>query len=501
MSLHEDIHDELAATAGHLPAGYIETKAFALVTQARLIDAVKLLAGKVLPAGSGALSARLDPSSIAAAQGLTLELVPPLTPTQNELDIVLTPSFSVSVQIFISSDHGQVISELLIAFHDIRIHLRAQSNSLILEGVDFQAHRSITRSVDADKYLASAGIDPLEAARIEGHLAYGVVSQAASLSLAKRTEWPLSSLFPAVDFGASVRLIRLANGAALGIVPTDNVTLVASARCICTDDGGLQHSATSIVSTNPNPQVNDEFGKVMLGGPLPDGKDPLTDFGSRYVGSGAAGIYIPRAFASSMTMTAMPAIKFIASDNGWIGFRAEATVGFKNFRLDFDIAKGGITVDIDLDISVGAYCDMEVFKGVRLPIGWAIINPANGSPTANIKLGFYPSVDSNGTVKLKSTLIRSDMGTYVAVVIGIGTALKLLGVTAWLGFLVDVVLSAIVSNGLPIALKKAIREEMSNGEWKLIDGLPVWDPKRKLSPAAPFSVRPDSLLASVRFDG
>lgn len=197
----------------------------------------------------------------------------------------------------------------------------------------------------------------------------------------------------------------------------------------------------------------------------------------------------------------MPAIKITASDNGWIGFRAEASVGFKNFRLDFDIVKGGITVDIDLDISVSAYCDMEVFKGVRLPIGWAIVMPANGTPTASIKLGFYPSVDSNGTVKLKSTLIRSDMGTYVAVVIGIGTALKLLGVTAWIGFLVDVVLAAILSNGLPIALKKAIREQMSNGEWKLIDGLPVSDSKHKLFPAAPFNARADSLLASVRFEG
>lgn len=284
MALNEDIHDELVAAAGPLPAAYIETKAFARVTQARLIDAVKLLAGKVLPAGSGALSARLDPASIAAAQALTLELSPPVTPTQNELDIVLTPSLSANVEIFISSDPNKVISELSIAFHDIRIHLRAQSNSLILEGADFRTQRSITRSVDADQYLADAGVDPLEAARIEGHLAYGVVSQAASLSLVKRTEWPLSVLFPAVDFGTSVQLIRLANGAALGIVPTADVTLITSSRCTCADNGGLQHSTTTIVATAPaDPQPNDEFGKVTLGGPLPDGKDPLKDFGPRYL--------------------------------------------------------------------------------------------------------------------------------------------------------------------------------------------------------------------------
>lgn len=500
MSLYDDIHDELSVASGSLPSAYIETRAFARLTKDRLVDAIKLLAGRDLPAGSGNLSARLDPNAITSVRALGLSIKP--LPIPNELDIILSPSFSVSVYIFVSSDPSKIVSELLITFLDIRVHLRAYSNTLLLEGVDFKIQRDITRTSDSEQYLADAGIDLLEAARVEGHLVYGVVGQAASLSLAKRTEWPLSVLFPAVNFGESINLISLANGAALGIIPTGNVTLVEASRCACSDSGDLSHTTTTIVNTAPaDPKPNDLFGKVTVGGPLPDGKNPLLDFGPRSVGGGAAGIYIPRKFASELTTNTMPAIKIVASDNGWIGFRAEASVGFKNFKLGFDIANGGITVDIELDISVSAYCDMEVFKGVRLPIGWAIVMPANGSSPANIKLGFYPSVDSSGVVKLKSTLIHADMGSYVAVVIGIGTALKLLGITSWIGFLIDVVLATILSNGLPIALKNSLKKQMSNGEWKLIDGLPISDYSQPIHPTAPFHMKADSLLASVRFDG
>ena len=111
-----------------------------------------------------------------------------------------------------------------------------------------------------------------------------------------------------------------------------------------------------------------------------------------------------------------------------------------------------------------------------------------------MQLGFYPSVDSSGTVRLKSTLKKADMGSYVAVVVGIGTALKFIGVTAWIAFLIDVVLATILSVGLPIALKKAISDYLGNKEWKLIEGLPLVDQTKPFYPAAPFDA-----LASSNF--
>ena len=116
-------------------------------------------------------------------------------------------------------------------------------------------------------------------------------------------------------------------------------------------------------------------------------------------------------------------------------------------------------------------------------------------------MGFYPSVGKDVVLSLKSTLKKADMGSYVAVVIGIGTALKLLGVTAWIRFLIDVVLATMLSVGLPVALKKEVKKYLGSKEWKLLDGLQVANSSGGWYPNAPFDVTPDSLLASFRHEG
>jgi hypothetical protein len=104
-------------------------------------------------------------------------------------------------------------------------------------------------------------------------------------------------------------------------------------------------------------------------------------------------------------------------------------------------------------------------------------------------------------VSLKATLKKADMGSYVAIVIGVGTALEILGVTAWIGFLIDVVLATILSLRLPIALKKALGQYLTNKEWKLMEGLPVGDSVSGWFPSAPFDMTASSLLASFESRG
>lgn len=495
------LHQELANLSQANPAGYIETPSFARLTVGRLDATATLLKGKEIPAGSGVLSAVLR--DLHWSSQPRISLTPPRNPAfpDREVDVIIPSTFDITVEIFISGDTSKVISQVVMSITDARIHLRAESNVLILEGADFTAVRHINRTQNAGALLTAAGIDPLEAARIEGHVGYGVVSQAVTAALAQRSEIPLATVFPAVDFGKSIKLAILVAGGALGIIPTEKVSIVSSARCVCTEGPDFEVSKSTITNTAPpDPKPNDQIGKVTIGGPIPDNKDPLRDFGPRSSGTGMAGLYIPKAFAEALTVEVMPAPKIVASDHGTIGFRAEASVGFKNFRVSFDVAAGGILLDIDLDISVSAYCDMELFKGLRVPIGWAIVAPAQGSK-ARVQLGFYPSIDSSGVVKLRTTLKKADMGSYVAVVIGIGTALKFLGVTAWIGFLIDVVLAALLAHGIPIALKKEISKYLGSKEWKLLDSVPVIDPAITWYPKATYDVGPSSLLASFDVKG
>jgi hypothetical protein len=499
------IHDDLERLSGLKPAGYITQWPLSHVMISNLLYTISLLKGREIPAGNLQLSASLRDVSWSNGGNIQGKLVAPTNPIfpDSEVDILINSDFTVFVDIFVAKNPASKISEVAIEISNAVAHLRAEDNVLVIDGSDFSTRRNILRTVDADALLAADGIDPLEAARIEGHIGYGVVSQAVSAALGQRRELALSKVFPAVNFGTAIKLAIIDGGDALGIIPTDLVTINFSAHCECNEGPDYEVGETEIVNTSPaNPGPNDEVGSVTIGGPISDNKDPLVDFGKRSPNrDGAAGLYVPRDFASALTVDVMPAIKIKASDNGTIGYRAEASIGFQNFKVSFDLVGGGILLDIDMDISVNAYCDFELFKGVRVPIGWAIVLPANGSNPAHLQIGFYPSIDNSGALKLKSTLKQADMGKYVAVIIGIGTALEIIGVTAWIGFLIDVVLSTILSTGLPITLKKEIGKYVGSKEWKLLDGLPVLPTNEKPFWTAPFDVRPNSLLASVEFKG
>jgi hypothetical protein len=295
-----------------------------------------------------------------------------------ELDVLISSKFDMIIDIFITGQPSQIISEVVMSISDARTHLPAENNLLILAGADFDSTPQITRTADADKLLKDANIDPLEAARIEGHIKYGVASQAFASTFAQQSEISLATVFPAVNFGKTIKLAILNRGEALGIIPTETVTVNSSARCDCSEGPDFKVTRTTITNTAPaNPGPNDEVGQITIGGPVPDNKDPLGDFGPRHPDSdGMVGLYIPHEFSEALTVEAMPSIKLVASDDGFIGFRAEANVGFKNLSVSFDQAGGGILLDIDLDISISAYCDMQLFKGIRVPIGWAVVMPS-----------------------------------------------------------------------------------------------------------------------------
>jgi len=351
------IHQELAALSGTNPAGYISLRPFAKLTLERLNKTVSLLMGKEIPAGTGVLSTAL--SAVNWTAPATAEFSAPTSPIFPglEVDILIPQSFEVILDIFLSGSPGSIISRVVVEISDARAHNRASNNILILEGSDFKSAKRVERDPGADAILAASKIDPLEAARVEGHLAYGVVSQAITLSLSKRSELSLASIFPVVDFGSAIKLVVLLDGRALGIIPTGTVTLRKNDHCDCKDGPDLDHSNTTILDKSlANPGVNDEFASVVIGGPIAENKNPLTDFGARTPNSdGISGLYIPLDFARTLTVDVMPSVKIKASDNGTIGYQAEANVGFKNFKVSFDVIGGGILLDIELDISITAY--------------------------------------------------------------------------------------------------------------------------------------------------
>jgi hypothetical protein len=54
---------------------------------------------------------------------------------------------------------------------------------------------------------------------------------------------------------------------------------------------------------------------------------------------------------------------------------------------------------------------------------------------------------------------------------------------------------------LPLKLKKAISDYLANKEWKLIEGLPLANPRAPIYPQAPFDTLSSSILASFNSEG
>jgi hypothetical protein len=498
------IHSEIKKAAGPNPAAYMSIDLVQALTIERFLFSIQKLKGTELSAGQGLLSASLADATFAKPPKGSARLVKYKTASDNQIGLALNSDLTVVVNVFVKGDKSKSISTVTLVVADLMVLGSYANNAVSFEGIDCKPPKAtVVRDALADKILHDAKIDPLEAARVEGLIAYSAVNSSIKASLAQRKEIALGQVFPAFDFGPAAKLIPLQSGEFLGIVPAA-FTKVEAAACKCAAGPDLQVSQSSnTITVPPNPKPGTQLGGVTIGGPLPEKIDPLKDLGRRHVGSGLAGVYLPRAAYTGLTVQTMPAIDIHASDDGFIGFDAHATVGFplSKVGVSLDGSKGGIIVTVGLDIAVQATCTLDIGCGIRLPIGYALINSTPGS-NPRIVMGFYPAVDQSGNVKLRAVLQDADMGQYVAVIVGIGAALEIIGVTAWIGFLIDVVLSAIVSYELPFALRDEVKKYLGQNEWTLLSLGQLlrnsYGPAGKF--AAPFDVDTGTILASVAID-
>lgn len=498
------LHTEIKNIAQNNPAGYISIDLIRQLTVDTMLAAIDKLKGIEIPVGQQVLSASLEDASFATPPNTSAVLDKFQNALGNQIGLKLNSDLTVIVNTFIKGDRTKGISTVTVVVQNIMLLASYAGNIVSFEGVDFTPPTPVfTRDPNADKNLKDAGIDPREADRVEGLIAYSAVNSCISANLGQKKDLILSTLFPPFDFGTNAKLLPLGNGKFLGIFPSSFMQLNSSAVCRCGSgpDLGITQSAVVIDIKNlpPNPQAGTQLGQVTIGAPVPDNLDPLKDFGLRFNGVGLAGIYLPPTASEALTVQIMPAIEVTASDDGFIGFDAQATVGFHDPVVSLDAKNGGIILSVQMDVSVQATCNINIGCGIRLPIGVAVINPAPGS-NANFVIGFYPSVDQSGVVSLKGTLQSIDPGSYVAVVLGVGTALEIIGVTAWIGFLIDVVLSAILSYELPSALRDTVKKYIGQNQWQLLN---FGQPLRNIDPAdrfaAPFDVDGNTMLVSIGF--
>lgn len=461
--------DELAQLAKDQPAAYLAVDFFNTIVFSRFEKAVKHITAVEFFLGSQHLLATaITMVHFTGAAGATADIrVDPSDPKHQHIALLLKSDLNVEAIIYIKGDKTRLISNVSVVVSQVAVRGSYKDNQLIFDGVDFNTAVTITPSANPEQTMRDGGItDVREGNRIEGLVAYGAVPEVIQKTLGQQHVVNLAELFPSINLGAEAALYPIQNYTKLAIVPA-GFEVNPNAVCACTPGVPLSvESTTGVLSAPPNPHNGDSLGQIKLGGPIAQNIDPLKDLGPRVKSNrGFAGLYMPEKTYEGLTVQVLPAIEIVAQDNGFIGFDARATVGFSKPAVALDAVGGGITLAFNLDISVSAYCTMDIMC-VRVPIGHAIILPAPGSH-ARIKIGFYPKIE-DGTVKLKSILQECDMGSYIATIVGIGTALEIFGITAFIGFLIDVVLSGIVSSKLPGALKDEMSKYLGNNEWTLL---------------------------------
>jgi hypothetical protein len=500
------LHSELQKLAGPNPAAYMSRRFVNYLVFDRFLKELDRFVNVEFILGDQMLLAcKVTKTDFSTPPGASAEFVSDqINPGNDAVLLELRSDLTVEVQLYVKGKPAAMISTVKVEIKDISVSGSYQNNSLTFQSVDFKP--IITppvRDNDADQNMQDAKIDPLEATRFEGLIAYGAVPQVIRQSIGQPRTFNLVELYPAFDFGKSAKLFPVDGGESLAIVPTD-FSINKDAICECKPGVPLDMKPSqSTIVVPANPQNGPLAGQITLGGPIPQNIDPMKDLGKRYAERyGLAGVYMPESTYEGLTVRVMPAVEVEAEDNGFIGFTARATVGFSKAAVSLDAARGGIILDFDLDISGHATCTLDMLC-FRLPIGYAIFQPAPGSQ-AHLTMGFYPAVNTDGTVQLKAILQKADMGSFTAVVAGVGAALEVIGVTAWLGFLIDTVLSLLISIKLPSALKDAIEKYLGNGEWVLLnfgDLIHQLEPTKAYPFETDFDVDTKSILASVDFRG
>ena len=496
------IHYELQQYADKLPAAYLTLTPLQIVSVQRLETSYAILIDKPIPVGTALLSAILKSVTFVGAGGPTLEKG--AASGQHEISFKLNRKLKVDIDIVVSSDHQKKISTVHFEFVDIALGLSAAGNVLALEGVEFAYTQSIKREQDADKILDDEGIDKLEAARVEGHIAYGVVASSLTRSLGQRHEFDLEELFPAINFGDVIELVSLDGGGAVGIIPRGSFSINEKAACDCGAGTELELDEGDIVTNiPPNPQPGDAVADVTLGGPTPENINPLTDLGPRFQGIGRVGLYLPRLMAEKLLVRALPSISVVASDNGFIGFRAVATVLFSDLKLAFDASKGGIIVSVEMEFDAYFEVTVDLGSGNRATVGHGFVNPLGPS---RVEMGFYPTINPSGEIKLRGVLNDVVISKFRVVIVAwttwLGWAFGAIG--AFVGFVIDVVLSFVFAHNLPFKLRDAVRDYIGTNEWLLLrlgDIIGKDNPTKNQKPAALFDVTGDSILCSYDYIG
>jgi hypothetical protein len=287
------IHAELQRLAGSNPAFYLSKEFVRVLVLDRFVQAISKLTGVVFILGEQKLLAtRVARATFnTPVPGEKAIFIKDNNDPQS-VKLELRSNLTVVAEVFIKDNPSALVSTVTVDISSIIIQGSYTKNSIIFQGVDFKSTSDVEREPGADQILQNAGVtDLLEAARIEGLIAFGAIPQALRQTIGQQRTLDLIALYPAFDLGTAAKLFPVSGGEFLAIVPSA-FTINQAAVCRCAPNVPLGTSeSSSTLSVPPDPQNGPLSGQIIIGGPLPQNINPLRDLGPRGPGrQGVAGV-------------------------------------------------------------------------------------------------------------------------------------------------------------------------------------------------------------------
>lgn len=475
------LHQEIAQVLPDRPAIFIDEETLSKVTlgEANIVlknfvgYEGKITDGKEFYFRVARIGTVLEPDSFETPKAELADIGTPDLP-----EIVLKTVGGLRVEVVLSLRSNSAVDEfctIVMLASDIAFGISSGNSGISIrpQGAQFVPSISVLADEELDLIAGAHGVTTAEINRIIGMMAYSTIQVMLSKTLDTSSTVSFDALFPGVVLNGYIESRVLPSGPntrALVVSGSDGIEVKPGTTCTCADSDGLGEQTDSQIGYDENAPDGSPAGSITVGGISPVDPNTIPDFHSTGQGIGWTGIYLPRATADTIVKGPYPGFKVTAGGGGFVNWEASGYVNFSSVKLtSFDAA----------DLSIGLFLRFGVdARGViRLDFG-KLGNPKVGEFWADQVLGVYantlelrfkPAI-SDGVVYIKPYIKSMNIGPFQVMV----NFFKILGSPfgakgAIIGFIFDVILSAIFSHNLPIRLRRELAKAFANSQWKLID--------------------------------
>ena len=289
-------------------------------------------------------------------------------------------SFQVTFSVTANADATLGLFKVVLSISKVSAVVLAGYNTLSIGNVNIDLASSIVLDKNASKNAQDIGLSDIEINRLQGLIEGSVAVTVLNNIFSGSPSVDLSSLFPTVVFQGQTELAVIKGG--LLIIARNGWRIDETQRCPCAGDLPEIH-----IHPLPAKQDNDTGGTVDFDVEISKPRNWLVE---TQVEADVA-LYLPQPTVVSLTSGPYPAITDYASDNGFIGWALEYTIGFADALVSLTDPRATIVLKLGFFIDGHGNVSVDVPCAGRQTVGlMSATNRDNG--LSIVEIGITPQL-------------------------------------------------------------------------------------------------------------